>query len=82
MATINRKFYQSRRGPAPSDQRIVVGWCSSNPRPGICWCATNGRVPGMMAATSSNWRNSCCRKADAQTALVDSLFRVPVDAQA
>ena len=78
MAVINRKFHQSWRGPAPSDQdswslvfdtetrRLLVRheWQTS-------------RHDGCDDIELAEFLQEA---GDAQEALVDSLFRVPVDA--
>ena len=78
MAAINRKFYQSWRGPGPSDQD---SWC-------LVFDAETRRL-----LVRHEWQTSRHDGFDevdvgefleatgaAQTALIDSLFLVPADA--
>jgi hypothetical protein len=78
MAVINRKFYQSWRGPGPSDQD---SWC-------LVFDEETRRL-----LVRHEWQTSRHDGFDelelaeflketgvVQTALIDSLFRVPVDA--
>jgi hypothetical protein len=78
MALINRKFYQSWRGPAPNDQD---SWC-------LVFDAETRRL-----LVRHEWQTSrhdgfdelevaefLKETGEAQMALIDSLFRVPADA--
>jgi hypothetical protein len=78
MAAIDRKFYQSWRGPAPADQDL---WC-------LVFDAETRRL-----FVRHEWQTSRHDGVDelevaeflkqtgaAQTALIDSLFLAPVDA--
>jgi hypothetical protein len=75
---ISREFYQTWRGPAPTDQD---SWC-------LVFDETDRRL-----LVRHEWQTSghsgfddfeiaefLKESGDAQTALIDSLFRVPVDA--
>jgi hypothetical protein len=78
MTVINRKFYQSWRGPTPTDQD---SWC-------LVFDAETKRL-----FVRHEWQTSrhngfdelevaefLKQAGDAQTALIDSLFLVPADA--
>jgi hypothetical protein len=78
MAMIQRKFYQSSRGPAPADED---SWCLvfdvETRRLVVCheWQASgHGGFDEMEVAEFLE------QKGGAQMALIDSLFLVPADA--
>jgi hypothetical protein len=55
MTVINRQFYQSWRGPGPTDQDSWSLVFDEETR--RRWCATNGGPPGMPGSTSWRYQN-------------------------
>jgi hypothetical protein len=78
VATIEREFYRSPRGPAPTDED-TWRWSSTHGRC-VFWFGTNGRRPDITASDEFGIAEFLAQDGAAAAALIKILFgRVPVE---